>query len=55
MVSTDRQIGDCASLADLLSTSTDLITFASAVSSGNAKILKVLAQAFGIVALETSA
>jgi hypothetical protein len=55
MVSTDRQIGDCASLANLLATSTDLITFASAVSSGNARILKVLAQAFGIVALETSA
>lgn len=55
MVSTDRRIGDCASLADLLATSTDLITFASAVSSGNARILKVLAQAFGVVALETSA
>lgn len=55
MVSTDRRIGDCESLADLLATSTDLITFASAVSSGNARILNVLALAFGIIALETSA
>ena len=55
MVSTDRRIGDCVSLAELLAISTDLITFASAVSSGNERILKVLAQAFGIVASETSA
>lgn len=55
MVSTDRRIEDCASLADLLATSTDLITFASAVSSGNPRVLKILAKAFGIVTLETSA
>ena len=49
MVSTDRRIDECASLAELLALSTDLITFASAVSAGNAKVLKLLAQAFGMV------
>lgn len=49
MVSTENRIEKCASMAELLSTSTDLITFASAVSSGNAGILRVLAQAFGVV------
>lgn len=49
MVSTERRIVECASMAELLSTSTDVITFASAVSSGNARILKLLAQAFGAV------
>lgn len=44
-----KQIEECASMADLLSTSTDLITFASAVSSGNSRILEVLALAFGVV------
>ena len=49
MASTDRRIDECASLAELLALSTDLITFASAVSAGNAKVLKLLAQAFGMV------
>ena len=55
MVSTSKRIAECASMAELLATSTDLITFASAVSSGNARILNVLAQAFGIIASETRA
>lgn len=38
IVSTEKRIAECASMAELLSTSTDVITFASAVSSGNARI-----------------
>jgi len=49
MVSTDRQIAECASMAELLTMSTDMITFASAASAGNARVLKLLAQAFGLV------
>lgn len=49
MVSTESRIEKCASMAELLSASTDLITFASAVSSGNGRILSVLAQALGVV------
>lgn len=45
----DKRIKECRSMADLLSASSDLITFASAVSSGNVRILGVLAQAFGVV------
>lgn len=49
MVSTTKRIGECTSMAELLSTSTDVITFASAVSSGNARILTHLSQALGVV------
>lgn len=49
MGSMDKRIEECVSMADLLSTSTALITFASAVSSGNVRILEVLAQALGVV------
>lgn len=49
MGSLDKRVEECVSMADLLSASTDLITFASAVSSGNVKILEVLAQAFGVI------
>lgn len=52
IVSTEKRIAECASMAELLSTSTDAITFASAVSSGNARIIKLLAQAFGVVGSE---
>ncbi len=49
MDSTESRIEECASMAELLCASTDLITFASAISSGNAGILRVLAQALGVV------
>lgn len=49
MISTERRIGECTSMAALLSASTDVITFASAVSSGNARILTHLSLAFGVV------
>ena len=49
MISTEKRIAECSSMASLLSTSTDVITFASAVSSGNARILMHLSQAFGLV------
>ncbi len=54
MVATERRIAKCASMAELLSTSTDVITFASAISSGNASILNLLAQAFGVIGVEQS-
>ncbi len=54
MDSMNKRIDRCLSLADLLSASTDLITFASAVSSGNKRILEVLAQAFEVVAASLS-
>lgn len=53
MDSMDKRIDGCVSLAELLSASTDLITFASAVSSGNKRILEVLAQAFWGASLST--
>jgi len=49
IVSTDRQIAECESMAALLALTADIITFASAVSAGNPRILKVLTQAFGVV------
>lgn len=49
IVSTEKRIAECASMAELLAASTDVITFASAISSGNARILKLLVQAFGVV------
>jgi hypothetical protein len=49
VVTTNRRIEECTSLAELLTVSTDLITFVSAISSGNARILKILAQAFGVI------
>lgn len=54
MDSMDKRIDGCVSLVGLLSASTDLITFASAVSSGNKRILEVLAQAFGVVGASPS-
>lgn len=54
MDSMNTRIDGCISMAGLLSASTDLITFASAVSSGNKKILEVLAQAFGVVGASLS-
>lgn len=51
MVSTDGRIAECASLTELLAMSTEMITFASAVSSGNARVLTLLAQAFGMTGM----
>lgn len=51
MASTDRRIAECASLTELLAMSTEMITFASAVSSGNARVLTLLAQAFGMTGI----
>ncbi len=49
MVSMDGRISRCESMAELLALNSDLITFASAVSAGNERVLYLLAREFGVV------
>lgn len=46
MVSTERRIDECASMAELLALGVVLIKFASAASARNARALKLAALAF---------
>lgn len=48
MHSVEERIKCASSLNDLLRAATDLITFASAIAAGNAKVLNFLAREFGI-------